>query len=262
MRSPLGENLRIAEQGAALVFLGNDRIGSGDRPWNGEIGIVPQDRALAFGRVTVADLIEECGVGLERGEPVRETDGDEQALARTGAQLDGDMLAERRRGLADVDRDIERSAMNDLDELGLRLDQLIVEAAHDALGRDGEIVLLPVECEACVDERLAAKRFLKGSARIAIDRPLNDHDSGDARFSDFQCESSCGYLVSVTALPQGLKCMRENSGRSISNGPWLKPPRYFPPNSAARRLLLPPICIPKVPRIGFSRRHISPTRIR
>jgi len=44
----LWEDFGIAEQSAALVFLRDDGIDAGNGPRNGEIGIVPQNCALAF----------------------------------------------------------------------------------------------------------------------------------------------------------------------------------------------------------------------
>ena len=86
-----------------------------------EGGVVPADGAFAVGRVDGAHLVGDAGVGLERGEPVGEPGGHEQLVAELRGQGDGDVLAERGGPAADVDGDVEDRAVDDADELVLRV---------------------------------------------------------------------------------------------------------------------------------------------
>ena len=89
------------------VFVGEDCIGPADAPFDGQVGVVPEDAAVVRRGVVVADLVDHFGVRLEGDEAVGEAGGDEDLLPVVGVEEDGDVAAEGGGGAADVDHDVE-----------------------------------------------------------------------------------------------------------------------------------------------------------
>src|SRR5260221_718513 len=121
---------RIPEPRRARVF-GRERRRSDFGPVDAEVGVVPEDAAVAGGVVEGGALVDEVGLGGEGaeavGEAVRDPE-DELVLVR---QLLGVPLAEGGGATADVDGDVEEGAAGAADELPLRVGLLVVQAADD-----------------------------------------------------------------------------------------------------------------------------------
>ena len=145
--SSLGE-IGGCEECAEGVF-GTDRGRSAieciEGPGNVEGGVVPEDGALSSGVVEVGGFVEDfSGVG-EDEEAVGEAFGDPEELEivveRLGFEVKSGPFAEVGGVAAEIDGDVPDMAGEDADELALRLAELVVQAAEDAFGGEGLVVL-------------------------------------------------------------------------------------------------------------------------
>src|SRR4029079_1023655 len=83
--------------------------------------------------------------GLERQEAVSIADGDEQLLAVIGAEFDADPMAERRRGAADVDGDVEDAAGEAADQFRLAVRRALEMEPAQGSRRAGERLVVLAE---------------------------------------------------------------------------------------------------------------------
>ena len=95
--------------------------------------------------------------------------GDPEHFIVFAGEFDGYVPAKGWRAAAQVDGYIEDGAMGDADELSLRLDDLIVEAAEDVFGGDGGVVLSPVFGKAGLDDAAVIEGLEECAAVVAID---------------------------------------------------------------------------------------------
>ena len=117
-----------------LVFGGEEDRDVERGPFDAKGGVVEHEAALGCLAVEVVALVGEERVILEDDEAMREAARDEELLLVLSSQNDAHVLPERRRALADIDRDIPDRAADDAHELRLGVfARLPVESAHDAL---------------------------------------------------------------------------------------------------------------------------------
>ena len=125
-----------------LVFGGEEDRDVERGPFDAQGGVVEHEAALGRLAVEVVALVREERVVLEDDEAMREAARNEELLLVLSGQDDAHVLPERRRALADVDRDIPDRAVDDAHELRLGVfARLPVESAHDALRRERLVVL-------------------------------------------------------------------------------------------------------------------------
>ena len=122
----------LRERRPGGVLLGD--LGGLQRPAQAEVGIERRQAALLVGRVELADLVGRLGAVLEHLVAVREALGHVQRAAVLRAQLDRDVLEERRALRAQVDDDVDDRAARGAHELRLRRGrELEVHPAQRAL---------------------------------------------------------------------------------------------------------------------------------
>src|SRR6185437_8016960 len=66
------DDLSFIEASSLPVFCRENGFAFGNRPWNGELWVIPEDSSLALWGVVVRDLIGEARVIAENGEAVAE----------------------------------------------------------------------------------------------------------------------------------------------------------------------------------------------
>src|SRR4051812_40604184 len=91
----------ISQAGVAIFVRQNSLLGV-DRPRNVQSRIIQGEPMIMGGGVRRRDLVFDLRIGCQRAEPVREPDRGEERLSGLGRELDGDVLAEGRRGPAHV----------------------------------------------------------------------------------------------------------------------------------------------------------------
>src|SRR5260221_10526708 len=119
-------------------------------------------------RVIIRHFVKQLGGIGQRHKAVRKPGRHAQLLLVLARQYCARPLAERRRALADIHRDIEHLAGDHAYQLALRLLELIMQAAQHALGAFGMVVLHKIDIEAgslCKD--LAIERFKEEAALVA-----------------------------------------------------------------------------------------------
>jgi hypothetical protein len=105
-----------------------------------------------------------------------------------GGEADTGPLAKMRRAHADVDSDIQSFALDNATELGLRMAQLVVEAAKRSAGGRGVIVLKEsvVDTEVCEFDLVVGLE--EGAACVAIDYRTQLIDTWQGGFDSFHLE--------------------------------------------------------------------------
>src|SRR5215475_5136714 len=74
--TPIAEMRRhVLEPRMTPILVGENSLGISQRPGDTEVGIVPCQTAITFGRVEVGDLIDHLRLGLERAKAVRKALG-------------------------------------------------------------------------------------------------------------------------------------------------------------------------------------------
>ena len=113
-------------------------------------------RSFIGGVVVIGAFVEEIGsVATCHAESVSESRRDVKLSMSLFRQFECLPPAERRRRFAQIDRDVEDRAADDLNQLALRLVELVMQAADRTKGGAGEIVLDEFEPQSCL-----AKTFL------------------------------------------------------------------------------------------------------
>src|SRR6202035_725407 len=123
------KDLGGAKGASVAILLGKDGIRRCDGPGDSDLGVVPDQGALACGAVVVGDLVGQAGIVGERGESVAESDGDVEGEGVLRGELDRNVASEVWRVAAQVYRHVEDRATGDAYKLGLRLNDLVVDAA-------------------------------------------------------------------------------------------------------------------------------------
>ncbi len=137
----------------------------------------------------LTDFVEEGRHGRQRYESVRNSGRKVEGCSIAGGQFDFEMPAQSRRGLSDIDRYIEYRAMNDVNQLRLRPNDLIVQSPDDIPGGDRQIVLWPIDIDARFPQGVAPVGFLKESSLVAMNRELKDQHAGNRSLLNLQCFS-------------------------------------------------------------------------
>src|SRR5437879_9334577 len=94
----------------AAVLVGQDRFLETGWPFNAESWIIPQQAAVVCRRIIGANLVEHFGIRLERAEAVREAGRHEDLRPVLGADQRGDVAAEGRRAVTQIDGDVDDRA--------------------------------------------------------------------------------------------------------------------------------------------------------
>jgi hypothetical protein len=115
---------------------------------------------------------------------VGEVAGDEKLTRILGRQLNGNVLAKRRRTLADINSNVNHRSLRNPDELGLReLPFLEVQTAEHTLGRHRLVRLNKLNGRVYIlMEFVELERFHEITAIIAKTLWLNDIDTLDRGF--------------------------------------------------------------------------------
>ncbi len=132
----------IFEERVLCVFFGEEGFGWIYLPVDGEGFVLDGDAAVGFGVIVVIAFVLEYGDVTEDGEAVGKASRNEELAMVVFGQFYCYVLAVGRRAFADVDGYVEDCAFDATDELGLGIWwTLEVEAAHDAVGGAGFVVL-------------------------------------------------------------------------------------------------------------------------
>jgi len=114
-------------------------------PGDVEGGVVPKDAAFSGRVVEIGGFVEDLGGVGEDEKPVREAFGDPEELEVVvrgfGFEVEASPFAEVGRVATEIDGDVPDVAGEDADEFALGAAELIVQAAEDAFGGEGLIVL-------------------------------------------------------------------------------------------------------------------------
>src|SRR5579863_2482094 len=94
-------------------------------------------------------------------------------------QFDGDMLAKAGRIAAQIDGNIEHGAMRDPDQLSLRIDGLVVDAADYIFLRDRKIVLNPRAGKPRRFKCIVIPGLPESAAIVAVDPGRNQEYAGE-----------------------------------------------------------------------------------
>ena len=155
-----------------------------DAPVDGEVGVVPEDAAVAGLVPEGGAFVEHFGVVAEDAEAVGEAGGDPEHVAVLGGELGAGPLAEGGGAAADVDGDVEDGAAGAADELSLRLLELVVQAADDASARVRMVVLGERLGEAVLAERRRVEVSMNQPRSSPKTRRLEDQHAGEGRLGD------------------------------------------------------------------------------
>ena len=141
----------------------------------------------------VAGLVPEGGAFVghvrllaEDAEAVGEAGGDPEHELVFFGELDGGPLAEGGGAAADVDGYVEDAAAGAADDLSLRLLELVVQAADDALSRERVVVLHELGGQAEVGEDRGVEGLQEEAAVVAEDPRLNDLYGRESRREQLQ----------------------------------------------------------------------------
>ena len=110
------------------------------------------------------------------GKAFRDPEGLEFSIFRQGFKVESGPLAEIGRVAAEIDGYIPNVAGEDADELPLRLAELVVKSAEDALSGKGLIVLNELTRESGGREGTLVENFREPTATIAKAPGLNQFD--------------------------------------------------------------------------------------
>lgn len=131
--------IEIAQQSPALVLWGKEGFGF-KRPWNPDIGVVPDDTPFIAGAVVFGNLIEDFGVGQGQ-KPVGKSRGDIELPAVFGRQFHSVPPAKSGRIASDIHGHVENSPPNDPDEFSLRIVFLKMKTPQDPLAGKRVVIL-------------------------------------------------------------------------------------------------------------------------
>lgn len=147
-------------------------------PGDGEVGVVPEDGALAGGVVAAGGFVEDLGVFGKHEEAVGEAFGDPEhfqlAFGVVGTEVKTGPLAEVGRVAAEVDGDVPDVSREDADEFSLRVTKLVMKAAQNAARGKGLIVLGEGGWEAELGEGVRIEDLGEPSAGVAEALWLHD----------------------------------------------------------------------------------------
>jgi hypothetical protein len=136
------------EERARSCILGAHRwraVDGLERPINRERWVVPKYGAISGGVIEVGGLVKDFSSIGEDEEAVSEALGNPEKLEFSsviaGFQVKASPFTEVRRTPTKINGDIPDAAGENANELSLRLSELVVKAAEDALGGEGLIVL-------------------------------------------------------------------------------------------------------------------------
>ena len=165
----------VGEWGQVEVFLGDDGFGDGDLPVDVQFGVVKADATFTFLVVKSITFIRYFRCFAEDGETVGEAAGYEQLAAVVRGQFDADPFPIGRGAFAKVDGYVEDLSPEHADQFALGIGvQLIVQAADDAIGGKGLVVLDKTIGGAFLMEGLLIIGFKKVPALVFIDDGFED----------------------------------------------------------------------------------------
>ena len=177
----IGERaVEIFQQGKTPILVGESDDAGCDRPGHGDVRIVPANAAFVRRRVIRRHFIVHDDVVFQREKSVCKAGRNVKLMTGFSRQFRRNMLAEGRRATANIDRDIENSAAQHADQLGLRGRRRLEMQAAQRAGpfRVGLVVL----DEAAIDAERAQPRFVKGLDEPAalVEVPLGNDQAREA----------------------------------------------------------------------------------
>src|SRR5262245_13303840 len=153
---------------------------AGDRPFNPDLRIVPDEPALG-GRVVVGrHLVDYLGVRLERTIAMSKTDRNVELLPVLGAQHDLQVPPECRRPASNVHRDIENAAARAADQLrlGRRADLKVHASNRPDRTRESMILLDEPAIDAGMPHRIFAPYFGEEAPIVTVTTRLDNSYAG------------------------------------------------------------------------------------
>ena len=173
------------------ILGGNDRGGL-QLPVYRQRRVVPAYAAFVFRIPVIGGLVQEIrGLG-KNTEAVREAFRYPQHEFVLGRQFQRDMLAESRRTLADIHRDIEHRALHHAHQFALRMLDLIVQSAQHVLRGARVVVLHEIDIAAGqLGKPAPVETFKKESSVIAEYFGFDDQQVGDGGMD--QLHPACPY---------------------------------------------------------------------
>ena len=184
----------LGEQIPVLVFRG-DGGGSVEGPGNVQRGVVPTNTAFMFGEPVVGGFVEKVGGIRENDETVGKARWDPELSVVFCAEDFSNPLTASGRVSANVDRDVEHSALGDTNEFSLGTLDLVMEASEDAFGAAAMVILNEVNWVTDGGiEKVFAKGFLKESASVAVNFWFDADDVRNGQAGE--CHRSAGLVRS------------------------------------------------------------------
>ena len=129
----LVEGFGIAQNDSALIFCGDDRIAV-QFPINLQLGIVPGQRPLEFGRIVVGRLIQHVRGFRNDAESVRKASRNPHHSLVFAGKPRGFPLAECWRTSAQIHGYIENLSIRNAHQFPLRMLNLVVQSAQNISG--------------------------------------------------------------------------------------------------------------------------------
>lgn len=168
----------VLEKRQRGVFGGEDRVRNG--PVDVQDRIVPTDAAVALRCVFAGDFVEDGGFLTEDTKTVGESDGNIEHLESVGRKVHADPAPIGGRTVAKVHRNVEDFPVNGDDEFGLGVGMfLVMQAAEDATGRVGKVVLNKADGQSVGLKGGLFVGFEKTSARIRVALCSYEDDFGN-----------------------------------------------------------------------------------
>jgi len=159
-----------------LVFFGEDGGWAG--PVDVDLGVGEVDAEVVAGGVDVGAFVGDVGEIGEDAKAVGEALGDEHLLVVFVGEYDGGPAAEGFGVAADVHGDVKDFAPDDVNEFGLRVFELIMQAADDVAGGAGVVVLNEGFLQSDFVVFMQVEGFEEKATVVTENFGLDDDDAG------------------------------------------------------------------------------------
>ena len=159
-------------------------------PLNGQIGVIPSDRALEFGRIVICGFIKDICSFLEHEKPVSKARRNPHHKLVFRRQPAPQPLSEKWGVPAKIDSNVEDFSRNSTYKFSLRLRKLIMEAAKHSFMRVGMMVLHKLVGNPGRRKSSCIVALQKVAAMVLKHLRAQQEYIRDFSINNFQCSSS------------------------------------------------------------------------